>query len=213
MRNRSAERLSVLIAEDHAATRLGIRQLLLEGFPGAVVGEAGDGRATLALLESHPWRLLILDLSLPDRHGLELLLDVKRRWDTVTVLVYSAHPEEQFGAHALRNGAAGYLTKERAPEELCQAVQTVLVGGTYFTGALTAMNASRRARPIPPQGLSTRELQVLRLTVTGKPGKAIADELGLSQKTVSTYRARILKKLRLASLAELVQYAMRWGLL
>jgi two-component system, NarL family, invasion response regulator UvrY len=213
MRNRSAERLSVLIAEDHAATRLGIRQLLLEGFPGAVVGEAGDARATLALLESHPWQLLILDLSLPDRHGLELLLDVKRRWDTVAVLVYSAHAEEQFGAHALRSGAAGYLTKERAPEELCHAVRTVLAGGTYFSGALPATDASRRPHALPPQSLSTRERQVLRLTVTGKPGKAIAHDLGLSQKTVSTYRARILKKLDLSSVPELVHYAIRWGLL
>jgi DNA-binding NarL/FixJ family response regulator len=197
-RSTSAE-LSVLISEDHPTTRLGIKQILRDEYAGAVIGEAGDAETTLAHLRSRRWSVLVLDISLPDRNGLELLREVKAHSPSLPVLVYSAHGEDQFGAHAARVGASGYLTKERAPEELCEAVRTVLRGGRY--GLPSA--AGEAGHEI----LSARERQVLRLTVAGHAGKAIAGQLGLSQKTVSTYRARLLRKLRVSSVAALVRYA------
>ena len=208
--------LRTLLTEDHASTRMGIKQILLDEFPQVVFGEAGDARETLALLEKQSWDLLILDISLPDRNGLDVLHEVKRLRPSLPVLIYSAHPEDQFATPALRAGAAGYLTKERAPEELCIAVRTIKAGGKYTSPSLAARLASGLAGEragLPHEALSEREFQVLRLTASGKAGKAIADELALSQKTVSTYRTRSLKKLQLGSLAELVQYAVRHGLI
>jgi DNA-binding NarL/FixJ family response regulator len=199
MMRRAGTRLAVLISEDHPSTRLGIRRILVDEFPGIVIGEAGDAATTLAMLAARPWQLLVLDISLPDRHGLDVLGDVKRTRPEIPVLIYSAHPEDQFGVHAFRAGAAGYLTKERAPEELCVAVRTILRVGVY-------------AREFPHANLSTREFQVLQLTAHGHTGKAIAGTLGVSQKTVSTYRARVLKKLGMSSVAELVRYAIEHDL-
>jgi two-component system, NarL family, invasion response regulator UvrY len=216
MKKAGEDRLRVLIAEDHASTRLGVKQILRDEFPLIGFGEAPDAATTFALLDKEHWNLLLLDITLPDRQGLEALHEIKRRWPALPVLIYSAHAEDQFAAHALRAGASGYLTKERAPEELCAAVRTILVGGKYVSpslaGRLTKGWALDRSET-PHEALSTREFQVLRLTAAGKAGKAIAVELHLSPKTVSTYRARILKKLRFESVAELVQYAVRRGLL
>jgi DNA-binding NarL/FixJ family response regulator len=207
--------LHILLTEDHASTRLGIRQILFEEFPHLEIGEAADAAATLRVLESGTWNLLILDISLPDRHGLDLLAEVRRRHPELHVLIYSAHAEDQFGAYALQAGAAGYLTKERAPEELCDAVRTIIAKGEYISSSLAAqfnkeLLTDRYA--LPREMLSQRELQVLRLTAAGIAGKAIASELNLSPKTVSTYRARICRKLRFASTAEMVHYAVQHGL-
>jgi DNA-binding NarL/FixJ family response regulator len=207
--------LRILLTEDHASTRLGIKQILQDEFPRVVFGEAGGARETRALLEQGCWDLLILDISLPDQHGLDVLQEVKRLQPPLPVLIYSAHPEDQFAVHALRAHAAGYLTKERAPEELTIAVRTIVAGGKYISLSLAARLAKGLAADRtgqPHETLSEREFQVLRLTAAGKPGKTIASELGLSQKTVSTYRTRVLKKLRFDSVAELVQYAVRHGL-
>ena len=213
MRNRKrTAALRILITDDHASTRLGMKQILREEFSPLHFGEAGDEAATLALLDREAWDLLILDISLPGRSGVEVLPEVKRRRPQLPVLVYSAHREDDFALHLLRAGAAGYLTKERAPEELCQAVQHILRGGAYLSQALSRRvldegrtDASTRLH----EGLSAREFQVLRMIAGGKSGKAAADELGLSQKTISTYRVRILKKLQVRSTAELIQYAVR----
>lgn len=202
----------ILIVEDHASTRLGVRQILQEEFPRLQPGEAADGEGALALLETQAWDLLLLDLSLPGRGGLEVLGEVHRRRPELPVLVYSAHREEELALHVLRAGAAGYLCKERAPEELCQAVRQVLRGGAYFSRQLNQRllgTAPSGPGPLPHEELSPREFQVLRLIAAGKSGKAAAAELGLSQKTVSTYRMRLLKKLRLQTTAELIQYAVR----
>ncbi len=207
--------LRILLTEDHVSTRLGLKQILQESFPRIQFGEAGGARETIVLLAARQWDLLILDISLPDQHGLDVLREVRRSHPALPVLIYSAHPEDQFGLHALRAGAAGYLTKERAPEELCVAVRTIMDRAKYISPSLaerlSAALPSDQAG-LPHEALSAREFQVLRLTAAGKTGKAIADELHLSQKTVSTYRGRILKKLRFASAAELVQYAVRCGL-
>ncbi|MFO1475091.1 MAG: response regulator transcription factor [Verrucomicrobiota bacterium] len=204
-----------LIAEDHASTRVGIRQILSEGFPGAAFGEAGNARDTLALVHKHRWDLLILDISLPDRSGLEVLRDVKRLRARLPVLIYSAHPEDQFAAHALRLGAAGYLTKERAPEELNLAAQSLLAGNQFVSPGLAARIVAgfvTRGSGLPHENLSKREFLVLRLIASGKSGKAMAAELQLSPKTISTFRSRILKKLQLTTTAELVLYAIRHDL-
>ena len=200
--------LRILLAEDHASTRLGIKQILRDSFPRVVFGEAGDARETLTLLERDGWNLLILDISLPDRHGLDVLHEVKRMQPSLPVLIYSAHPEDQFAAHALRAGAAGYLTKERAPEELCIAVRIIVAGGKYISPSLVSGLAEDRTG-LPHETLSKREFQVLQMTASGKTGKAIAGESSLDQRTVSTYRTRILKKLGLKSTAEMIRYAIR----
>jgi two-component system, NarL family, invasion response regulator UvrY len=207
--------LRVLITEDHGSTRLGIRQILSEEFHPVAFGEASDGRETIVMLEKRGWDLLILDLSLPGQHGMEVLQAVKRLRPLLPVLIYSAHPEDQFALFALRAGAAGYLTKERAPEDLAAAVRKVLAGDRYMSPAAAAQLAEEpasRSAGMPHEALSGRELQVLRLTAAGQTGKAIAEALGVSQKTVSTYRRRLLKKLRVTSTADLVRYAEGCGL-
>ena len=208
--------LRILLTEDHASTRLGIKEILRDEFHRVVFGEACDERETMAQLGARDWDILILDVSLPGRHGLDVLREVKRVRPALPVLVYSAHPEEQFAAHALGAHAAGYLTKERAPEELISAVRKILAGGRYISPLLTKRLAGEGASgpaSLPHEALSQREFQVLRLTAKGKPGKAIATELGLSQKTISTYRARIGKKLGFTSAAELAQFAVHHGLI
>jgi DNA-binding NarL/FixJ family response regulator len=207
--------LRILLTEDHVTTRLGIKQLLQEEFRGVVFGEAGTARETIALLKTQTWDLVILDINLPDRHGLEVLQEARQHWPGLPVLIFSAHPEDQFAVHGVRAHAAGYLTKERAPEELGLAVRKILSGGKYLSPWLAARLAEHEMAGrggLPHEALSEREFQVLRLSAAGKAGKAIAGELGLSEKTVSTYRMRVMKKHRVASGAELIHYAVRHGL-
>jgi DNA-binding NarL/FixJ family response regulator len=201
--------LRVLLTDDHAITRLGIRQLLQESFPHASFGEAADAAATLQQVTAQRWHLLILDISLPDRDGLDVLREVKQCQPRLPVLMFSVHPEDQFALRALKLGAAGYLAKERAPEELAQAVRTVLAGGTYLPPALTARLNVQPGAPVllPHERLSAREFEVLRLIAVGRTGKEIAAQLGVNQKTISTYRSRLLAKLKLTSTAALVRYA------
>jgi len=204
--------LRVLITEDHASTRLGIMEILRHGFPSLRFGEAGDEASTWAQLEAEEWDVLILDISLPGRSGVELLPEIKRRYPRLPVLIYSAHREEDFALHMLRAGAKGYLTKERAPEELCLATRQILAGGSYLSPLMVQrlVKPARKAAPgRPHEGLSSREFQVLRLLAQGQTGKEAAAELGLSQKTISTYRAHILKKLHMRGTAELVKYAVQ----
>ncbi len=205
----------ILVIDDHPSTRRGVIQILREGIPGTSFGEACSGAETLAMLGRAGWDAVVLDFGLPDRHGLDLLSEVVRLWPGMPVLVYSAHPEAQLGAQALRAGASGYVTKERAPEDLVDAVRAILAGRTLASPALAAGMA---AEPCMEQGrgplesLSGRELQVLGLTAGGSTGKAIAAELGISQKTVSTYPSRAMRKLGLESTADLVRFALENGL-
>ena len=206
----AAQPLRILITDDHAITRLGIRQLLQESFPRAQFGEAGDAASALQLLAAQKWELLILDVSLPDRDGLDVLGAVKKIHEQLPVLLFSVHPEDQFAVRALKLGAAGYLAKERAPEELGDAVRQALAGGTYLTPTLAArlrQSSVERGEALPHESLSAREFAVLRLLAAGQTGKSIASQLNLSQKTVSTYRTRILAKMKLSSTADLVHYA------
>lgn len=205
-----------LILDDHEVVRRGLRQVLADGFPGAQVGEAARAEEALALLEAQEWDLLLLDVSIPGRNGLELLQDLRRRWPRLPVLVVSAYPEEEFAVLSIRLGAAGYVTKGSASDELVTAARKVLEGGRYVTATLAERLAGALGSDVqrePHQELSHRELQVVRLVASGRTLREIAAELGLSEKTIGTYRARIAGKLGLSTNVELTRYAMEHRLL
>jgi len=202
----------MLVVDDHEVVRRGTRQVLAEGFPGATFGEAAAAGEALALLTAERWDLLILDINLPGRSGLEVLEDVRRQWPRLPVLVLSAYPEEEFAVRCLRLGASGYLTKSSASDELVAAARKALEGGKYVTAALAERLAAvlgGAVRGEPHEALSGRELQVVRLVATGKSMKEIAAELHLSEKTIATYRARIAEKLGVSTNVELTRYALQ----
>jgi DNA-binding NarL/FixJ family response regulator len=202
----------MLVVDDHEVVRRGTRQVLAEGFPGAAFGEAATAADALALLTAERWDLLLLDINLPGRSGLEVLEDVRRLWPRLPVLVLSAYPEEEFAVRCLRLGASGYLTKSSAADELVAAVRKALDGGKYVTAALAERLASvlgGGVRGEPHESLSGRELQVVRLVATGRSMKEIAAELHLSEKTIATYRARIAEKLGVSTNVELTRYALQ----
>jgi two-component system invasion response regulator UvrY len=206
------KRLWIAITEDHATTRVGMKQILKAEFPQVSFGEASDEAGTLALVRKRPWDLLILDLSLPGRSGVEVLGEVKRLRPELPVLIFSAHREEEFAIHVLRAQASGYLVKERAPEELCRAVRHILQRGTYLSDTLgrRLMKAvASGSAALPHENLSHREFEVFQRVARGESGKEIAADLRLSPKTVSTYRTRILTKLQLRTTSDLIRYAIR----
>jgi DNA-binding NarL/FixJ family response regulator len=203
--------VKILIADDHAIVRRGLRQLLADGLPGCTFGEVPDGDQVLNALESEPWELLLLDLSMPRRGGLDVLGDVRARFPALPVLVLSMHPEEQFAVRALRTGASGYVTKDAAPDELLDAARKVLAGGRYVSRGLAERLVAELDRPgarLPHERLSEREHQVLMKIASGRTVGEIAEELELSVKTVSTYRARLLDKMSLENNADLMRYAL-----
>jgi DNA-binding NarL/FixJ family response regulator len=178
---------------------------------GAEIGEAATGQQALEQVRASRWDMLVLDISLPDLSGLEVFKAVRAERPAMPVLVMSAHPEEQFAVRVMRAGAAGYLTKDQAPEELVGAVAHILAGGRYVGASLadrlaTAITESHE-RP-PHESLSDREFQVMQLLAAGKSVTQVANELGLSVKTVSTYRVRLMEKLRLRTNADIIRYAL-----
>jgi len=202
--------LRVLIADDHDVVRKGLILILEKSFPGIDVEEAADGRKALALMEKGSYALVLLDISMPGRSGLEVLKEVKRLRPGVPVLILSMHPEEEYAVRAFRAGASGYLTKDSAADELVQAVRTVLAGRRYMSASLTEMLVRElESNGVGPRhnALSDREMQVMRMLASGKTVTEIADELSLSVKTISTYRSRILEKLQVRNNAELARYA------
>lgn len=199
-----------LLADDHPIVRRGVRELLEEEQLCSDICEARTGEEALDAVRRQPWDLMVLDIALPDKHGLEVLKEAKLLQPRLPVLMLSLYPEKEFAMRAIKAGASGYLTKQSAPSELLAAVMRVLQGGRYITAALaeqmasaleTGSDESLHAR------LSDRELQVLRLLGQGKSVSMIAEELHLSVKTISTYRARILEKLSCESTGELIRYA------
>jgi len=207
--------IRILIADDHPIVRRGLKQILADERDFAVLGEAQNGQEVLQLLHQQQWDVLVLDINMPQMSGLEVLQEVKLRWPDLPVLVMSIHSDEQFGVRALRAGSAGYLTKESAPEELVKAIRKVHGGGKYISPSLgeqlvSALQAGGD-RPLH-ELLSNREFEILCLISSGKTVSEIAEQLILSVKTVSTYRARILEKMNLHSNAELMHYAIRHGL-
>ena len=201
--------LRVLCVDDHAIFRHGLKQILTQYDRNAQVGEAPTAADALRMLRQARWDLVILDLSLPDRSGLQLLMDLKQEHVDLPVLVLSMHADDEYAVRALRNGAAGYVTKDSAPEELIVAIQKVTRGGKYMTPALAEKVAFSFASPStekPHHSLSERELEILRLIGGGKSLKEIAAMLSLSVKSVGTYRARILEKMGMTTNADLIRY-------
>jgi len=207
--------MRILIADDHAVVRRGLRETLAEAFSRVTFGEAKTAQEALENVARQDWDVLILDISMPGKSGLDILDDLHRLRPRLPILLLSMHPEGQFARRALKAGAAGYLTKESVPEELKEAVRRVQGGGRYVSAAL----AEKLAFDLRPEAdtpvhelLSDREFQVLRMLASGKTVKQIADEIALSVKTVSTYRARILIKTGMKTTAELIRYALQVGL-
>ncbi len=202
----------VLIADDHSIVRGGLKELLFRHLQDIVCGEAENAQQVLYQVQRLPWDVLILDISMPGRSGLDILSDLKLLQPKLPVLVLSAHPEDQYAKRALKAGASGYLKKESAPEELIQAVRKLLGGGLFVSATL----AEQFARDLDEGGdrpsherLSAREFEILVMIGSGKTVNQIAEELHLSATTVSTYRVRLLKKMNMASTAELMRYAFR----
>ena len=209
--------IRILIADDHAIVRRGLMQILLEGFPGVVFGEASNGHEVLQQIREQKWNLLTLDIGMPDRSGIDLLEDIQLSNSQLPVLVLSIHPEDQYARRVLRAGASGYLRKDTAPLELTNAVRKILRGGRYVSPTLGEKLASdlytkSSSTELKHELLSNRELEVLRMMATGKTVTTIADSLTLSSKTVSTYRGRILEKMGLTTTAELIRYAIEHSL-
>jgi DNA-binding NarL/FixJ family response regulator len=205
----------VLIVDDHPIVRAGLRQILAETPDLVVAGEAGDATEALVRLRGDPWDLVVLDISLPGRSGLDLLREVEQAAPDVPVLVLSVHESDEYALRALRAGAAGYLTKDRTATELVQALRIILRGETYISRRVVDRLVHERqpAEGPPHEALSERELEVFRLLASGRAVKEVAATLALSKSTVSTYRERVLQKLGLHSNTELTRYAVEHGLL
>lgn len=201
--------MRVLCVDDHAIFRQGVRQILLQHDRQTKIGEAATAAAALDLVRESRWDVVILDLSLPDRSGLQLLTELKAEQPDLPVLVLSMHGDDEYAIRALRGGASGYVTKESAPEELVTAVQKVTLGGRYMTPALAervAFAVASASTEKPHQALSERELEILRLIGAGKSLKEIAAMLSLSVKSIATYRARVLEKMSMSTNADMIRY-------
>jgi two-component system invasion response regulator UvrY len=204
--------MRILIADDHAVVRQGLKQILAEEFKHAVFGEASNGQQAIDMAWKEPWDVLVLDITMPGQSGLDVLKTIKKSRPKMPVLMLSMHPEDQFAVRMLKIGAAGYMTKESAPAALVGAVKKVMSGGRYVSPALAEKMASYLAidvQTLPHERLSDREFGVLRLIASGKTVTAIAKELSLSVKTISTYRTRILEKTGMVNSAELTHYAIQ----
>src|SRR5450432_588585 len=207
--------MRVLIVDDHAIVRRGLKELLSDEFHGAAFEEASDARQALEQLRKEEWDVALLDIALPGKSGLDLLKELKAEWPGLPVLIVSAHPEDQFAVRALKAGAGGYMTKESAPEELAKAIRKILAGGRFVSSALAeklALGLKKDPTCIPHETLSDREYEVMSYIAAGQTVTEIAEELSLSIKTISTYRARVLEKLGVKNSAKIVQYAIRNGL-
>lgn len=206
--------LRIMLVDDHPIVRRGLRDILVDAFAGAIIHEVGYGREAIALIHSQVWHVMVLDLSLPDGSGLDVLKRVRELRPRLPVLILSMHAADQFARRAIAAGASGYLTKDAADSELVTAVSRLARGGKYFGPEVlerVALGLHPDREDRPHERLSDREYQVLRMIGGGKTVSEIATELGLSVKTVSTYRARVLEKMKMRTNAELTHYAVRHG--
>lgn len=208
--------LRVLIVDDHTVVRQGLKHILLEEWAGAVFGEAANVAEMLPLFRKQDWDVVLLDINMPGRSGLDVLRDLRQEKPQVPILILSGHPEDQYAVRVLKAGASGYLPKETASAELIKAVRKVLDGGKYVSAPVAEQMASGLAREsdkLPHEALSDREYQVLCLLASGKTATEIAEELALSVKTISTFRSRVLAKMRKKTNAELAHYAIQHQLI
>jgi two-component system invasion response regulator UvrY len=204
--------IRVLIADDHAVVRQGLIQILGDMPEMVVTGEATNGQEVLDKVRAETWDVVVLDISMPGRSGLDVLKELRAERPALAVLVLSMYSEDQYAVRVLKAGAAGYLTKDTAADELVKAIRKVVSGGRYvspFLAERLAFEVGADASRLPHETLSDREFQVLRLLAAGKSVKEIAAELSLSVKTISTYRARMLEKMHLQTTAELMHYALQ----
>ena len=205
----------ILVADDHPIVREGLKQILLE-IPGKVmVDEASSSQEVLNKVWKNDYDVILLDISLPDRSGLDTLRELKKAKPDLRVLIITVHPEEQYAVRAIRAGASGYLTKESAPDELVASIQTISLGRKYISSSLAerlAVALEVDAEKALHETLSDREYQVLCMIASGKTVTQIARELMLSVKTISTYRSRVLSKMQMNSAVELTRYAIKHGL-
>lgn len=208
--------IKIIIADDHSIVRQGLKQIVVGDSRMTVVGEARNGGELLNLINRTPVDVIILDISMPGRNGLEILKDIKRDRPALPVLVLSMYPEDQYAVRVFKAGASGYMTKESAPEELVQAINRAYRGGKYISpqvADLLAEYIETKTSEAPHKLLSDREYEVFSQLASGKTVGQIAETLNLSVKTVSTYRTRILEKMRMATNADLTRYALESNIL
>lgn len=208
--------IKILIADDHAIIRRGLTQIVGCEFDMEVAGEAENGQQTLEFVRTQHCDVVVLDINMPGRSGLDVLKEVKHERPRLPVLVLSVHPEEQYGVRVLKAGAAGYLTKESAPEQLVQAIRRVYRGGKYVSDSLAEkliFELGSDGDQPPHDGLSDREYEVMLMIASGNTVGEIAGVLSLSVKTISTYRARVLAKMNMKNNAELTYYVIQNRLL
>ena len=208
--------MRILLADDHSIVRRGLKDILIEEYPEAVVEEVADGFELLKQMRNGKWDIVISDLSMPGKNGLETLKQLKTEFPQTPVLILSMYPEDLYAIRVLKAGASGYMTKESAPEELIKAVRLVLQGRKYITTTVAekmASNLDHDYERQPHEILSDRELDVMKMIASGKTVSEIAVELSLSVNTISTYRARVLEKMNLKTNSELTYYVISNNLL
>ncbi len=207
--------IKILIADDHPIYRKGLKQLLEDSFDSALLDEAGSSSEVLKKINTNNYDVLLMDIAMPGRSGLDIIKEVKGERPELSILMLSAYPEEQYAIRALKSGASGYLTKKSAADELIEAIKKVSKGGKYLTSSLAerlAFAIEEDTDKLAHESLSDREYQVMRMIAAGKAVKEISDELKLAETTVRTYRARILEKMKMKNDPEIIHYAVRHGL-
>jgi len=208
--------MKILICDDHKIVRDGLRQILQQLEEVTFIGEARDGKEALTILKGDAYEVVLLDISLPDQNGLEVLKYVKSKWPSTNVLMLSMHPQEQYAIRALKIGASGYLTKDTASEELISAIKKVSAGGKYISQSLAenlALRLDDDSNRQKHEILSNREFEIMIKIANGKSLQEIGNELFISVKTVSTYRYRIMEKMGLKKNTELTRYCMESNLI
>lgn len=205
----------MLIVDDHSIVREGVKKVLSSTPDMEITGEAGDGRDALRMILENTYDIVLLDLALPGMQGLDVLRAAKTEKPHLPILVLSIYPEEQYAMRVLKEGAAGYLTKESVPSDLIRAIRKAAQGGRYVSDSLAVQLADRvmgEKLRLPHEGLSSKEYQVFQMIASGKSVKEMACELSLARTTISTYRGRVLLKLNLKTNAELIRYALEHSL-
>lgn len=204
--------IRVLIADDHAVVRRGIKEIISEENDISIVGEASNSEELMKLFYDKTWDVLVLDITMPGKNGLDAMIEMKQRKPDIKILILTMYSEEEIALRALKTGASGYLSKDSVPGELVKAIRRIYEGGRYISSSLAesiAFSVEKDAREVTHKDLSEREFQVFCLLASGNSLSQIADELSLSVKTVSTYRTRILEKMKMKSNVELTHYAIR----
>lgn len=208
--------IRILIADDHAIVRKGLTQLIKDEFPSANVAGVGDSESLMSKITEEDWDIILCDLSMPGRSGLDALRQIKQAYPSLPVLIMSMHAEDQYALRVLKAGASGYLGKDNIHEDIIKAIRTVLLGKKFITPSVAeklAQAFESDDKQSPHEKLSDREFDVFKLLAAGKAVSDIADQLSLSVTTVSTYRARILEKMTLKSNADLTRYALNNNLI